>query len=460
MKKILVPALIFTFFTGIVQAQTDSAVVKSIFTNILTEGKVYDNLTYLCTKIGPRLSGSANAQKAVEWTKKVMEEQGFDRVFLQEVMVPHWLRGAKETAWFNAGSGKQSVVIAALGGSIATPKDGVEAEVVEVNSYDQLKVLGEAQIKGKFVFLNRPMNPANVDISESYGEVASMRNTGASEAAKYGAVGVIFRSITTLINEYPHTGAMGYTSENKIPAAAICTRDAELLSKQLKANPKLKFYYKMNCQTLPDVQSYNVVAEIKGSEFPDQYIVVGGHLDSWDLAQGAQDDGAGVMQSIEVLRTIKALGIKPKHTIRAVLFINEENGARGGLKYAELAKQNNEHHLVAIESDAGGFTPRGFDIDGPSAVLTKVLSWKALLDAYGLSQIKLSGHAGTDIGPLKPMATALIGFRPDPQRYFDFHHAANDVIGNVNERELKLGAASMTMLVYLMDKYGLKEVSQ
>jgi len=241
----------------------------------------------------------------------------------------------------------------------------------------------------------------------------------------------------------------------KIPAAAISTRDAERLSALLKTDPNLKFYMRMTPQTLPDVLSYNVIGEIKGTEKPDEIIVVGGHLDSWDVGEGAHDDGTGIVQSMEVLRLFKEMGIKPKRTIRAVLFMNEENGLRGGRKYAEEAKAKGEVHIAAIESDAGGFTPRGFGIDGNDDQYAKVLTWKPLLVPYGLHDLSRGG-GGADIGPLKGQGTvALIGFKPDSQRYFDYHHTEIDTFETVNRREMQLGAASMASLVYLISQYGL-----
>lgn len=453
MKKIFV-FLLFCAFPGFAQ-DNDSLQIRKIYDEILTNGECYKTLTYLCKNIGPRLSGSTGAAKAVQYTRKVMEDYGFQRVFLQDVMVPHWVRGAKEDAYIENGKVKTKVPVVALGGSVPTPATGVKAEVIEVKSFEELKALGEAKVKGKIVLFNRPMDPTKINTFEAYAGAVMQRGNGASEAAKYGAIGAIVRSMTTLHDDIPHTGSMRYAPGiPMIPTAAISTNGANLLSKLLKENPKLKFYFKQNCETLPDAPSHNVVGEIRGTEKPDEIIVVGGHLDSWDLAEGAQDDGAGCVQAIEVLRVMKALGIKPKRTIRAVMFMNEENGLRGGTKYADLAKQNNENHIAAIESDNGGFTPRGFGMVGTNAQIAKITVYQKLLAPYGLAEIG-RGSGGADIGPLGNLGTLLIGFKPDSQRYFDFHHAKNDVLEAVNERELKLGAASMAALVYLIDKYGL-----
>ncbi|NID08544.1 M20/M25/M40 family metallo-hydrolase [Fibrivirga algicola] len=433
----------------------DSVAIRRIYNEALSNGKSHEWLRYLTQQIGPRLSGSAGAQKAVDWTKQLMEQQGFDRVFLQEVMVPHWVRGAKEVAYIQIGKQKTNVPIAALGGSVATPAKGVEAQVIEVKSFPELRALGAEKVKGKIVFFNRPMDPTKTITFDAYGGAVDQRAGGATEAAKLGAVGAIIRSMGLAQDDYPHTGGTRYgTGVPLIPTAAISTNGANLLSKSLAENPTLTFYFKQNCESLPDAKSYNVVGEIKGSEKPDEIIVVGGHLDSWDLGQGAHDDGTGCMQSIEVLRIMKTLGIKPKRTIRAVMFMNEENGLRGGVKYADLAKQNNEKHIAAIESDEGGFTPRGFGIVGTPQQKEKVLQWKPLLAPYGLHDIG-PGGGGADIGPLVNIGTVLFGFKPDSQRYFDFHHTAADRFEMVNKRELELGGASMAALVYLLDTYGL-----
>ncbi|MFC5411153.1 M20/M25/M40 family metallo-hydrolase [Larkinella bovis] len=453
MKKLLLLFCLFT--TGAYAQSTDSVTIRKIYNEILTNSPSYEWLRQLTKQIGPRLSGSSGAQKAVDWSKQLMEKEGFDRVFLQEVMVPHWVRGAREVAYIQNGKQKITVPIAALGGSIATSPKGIEAPVIEVKNFQELRELGAEKVKGKIVFYNRPMDPTKLNTFEAYAGAVDQRGNGATEAAKLGAVGALVRSMTTAMDDNPHTGSMRYaTGVPLIPMAAISTNGAELLSKSLKETPGLTFYFKQNCETLPDAKSYNVVGEIRGSEKPDEIIVVGGHLDSWDLAEGAHDDGSGCVQSIEVLRAFKALGIKPKRTIRAVMFMNEENGLRGGIGYADYAKKNNEKHLAAVESDNGGFTPRGFGIVGTPEQRANIMAWKPLLAPYGLHEIG-AGSGGADIGPLAQQGVVLLGFKPDPQRYFDYHHTGIDRFETVNKRELELGAASMAALIYLLDKYGL-----
>ena len=451
-------ASIFTFLVSNFSfAQTpDSVIIKKISDEIFVSGHVYKNEEYLCKTIGARLSGSANAQKAVEWTQKLMKGYGFDTVYLQEIMVPHWVRGEKETAKVLSPNSKDgSVDICALGGSIGTPVGGLTAEVIEVKDFDELKELGKEKISGKIVFYNYPFDVKDILPFTMYGKAAKYRYGGASEAARYGAVGSVVRSMTNYVDDYPHTGAMAYNDTfPKIPACAISTQDAEWLSMMIKRDGKVKFFYKMNCETLPDVKSYNVVGEIRGSVHPEEIIAIGGHLDSWDLAEGASDDGTGVMQSIEVLRALHAIGVKPKRTIRAVMFMNEENGLRGGKEYARLAEEKKEKHILAMESDAGGFSPRGFTMTMPDETRAKILKWKDYLFPYGAYDLLREG-GGADIGPLKKQGVPLMELSPDNQRYFIIHHTARDTFEQVNKRELELGAIVMSIVVYMASEYGL-----
>jgi carboxypeptidase Q len=441
---------------GIVPAQSDdSATIRRISDEIMGNGNAYENLRYLCKKVGPRLSGSPQAQKAVEATYKMLKEAGADTVYLQPCMVPHWVRGEKEQGYIQMGNGtKYQLKLCALGNSEGTGKKGLTASVIEVRNFQELDQLGSEGIRGKIVFFNYPMNPTYIRSFMAYGESGSYRTRGPARAAKYGAVGVMIRSLASNLDDFPHTGTTIYNdSFPKIPAVAISTNDAEWLSNQLRKKMATTAYLRTTSTMLPDVPSFNVVGEIRGTEFPEEIITVGGHLDSWDLGEGAQDDGAGCIQSIEVLRAFKATGLKPKRTIRAVMFMNEENGLRGANKYLELAKEKKEKHIFALESDAGGFTPRGFGLDMPMEKRIKVQSWKNLFYPYGVYELTAGG--GSDIGPLKQVGAALAGLSPDSQRYFDLHHAATDTFEAVSKRELHLGAVNMAALIYLVDKYGL-----
>lgn len=456
MKKFILLFSIGCMAIAAIAQNNDTAFIRRIFDEALLRGQSYGMLGELCKTAPGRISGSANAQKAVDWGFKKMQALGFDTVYLQPCMVPHWVRGGKEEAKINSKAGKVKVNICALGGSVGTGKKGIEAQVIEVKSLDELKTIGKEKIQGKIVFFNRPMDATHIHTFHAYGGCVDQRVWGAKEAGKYGAVGVIVRSMSLRIDEYPHTGGMAYEdSAAKIPAAAISTLHAEELSKMLAKDPNLKFYFRQMCETLPEVQSYNVIGEIRGSEYPNEIVITGGHLDAWDNGDGAHDDGAGCVQSIEALRIFKAMGIRPKRTIRAVLFMNEENGLRGGLKYAAMADSLKENHITAIESDRGGFSPRGFYLDGNKEKIEKVKQWIPLLLPYGLHDIK-EGGSGADIGPLKKnnQNVLLAGFVPDSQRYFDFHHANTDRFENVHKRELELGAASIATFMYLITEHG------
>ena len=440
------------------QQQKDSLMLQSIYRTALLDGKAYDWLDYLTNQIGGRLSGSLNAERAVEWSKEELEKLNLDKVWLQPVLVPKWVRGPKEFALIETEPGVTfNVPITALGGSVATPSVGLKAEVVEVQNFEELAALGREKIDGKIVFFNRPMQADLISTFSAYGGCVNQRYDGAREASQYGAIGVIVRSMSLRMDDYPHTGAMSYGDQpisKRIPAAAISTNAAEKLSNLLKIAPKLKFLFRQQCKQYDDVLSYNVIGEITGSEYPDEIILVGGHLDSWDVGDGAHDDGAGCVQSMEVLRLFQQLDYKPKRTLRVVLFMNEENGLRGGRKYAEMAALKGETHIFALESDAGGFTPRGFNFDLPDHEFAQIRSWEPLFKPYLIHYFE-KGGSGADIGPLKTKTNVLAGLRPDSQRYFDHHHAATDTFDAVNKRELELGAATLTSLIYLYDTYGL-----
>ncbi len=442
--------------TSEINQKEDATTIKQIFDTALTSGKAHDWLRFLSLQIGGRLSGSVEAEQAVEYTQSELEALGLDRVYLQPVMVPKWVRGAPEFAYIETTPGVTTTVpITALGGSIATSSMGLKAGVVEVKSLDELEELGRTKIEGKIVFYNRPMELTLINTFAAYGGCVDQRYSGAEAAAKFGAVGVIVRSMNLRLDDFPHTGAMSYGDlplDQRIPAAAISTKGADLLSATLSLNKQTQFYFKQNSRNFPDVKSYNVIGEIKGSLYPDEIMVVGGHLDSWDLGDGSHDDGAGVVQSMDVLSLLKQVGYRPKRTIRVVLFMNEENGLRGGNEYARVALSEGEKHVFALESDSGGFTPRGFSFDTDKETFEQIKSWSTYFYPYLSDRFELGG-SGADIGPLKPQGLILAGLKPDSQRYFDHHHSDNDRFEHVNKRELELGAAAMTALIYLMDNY-------
>ncbi len=435
---------------------TYTSLANRIITTSLGSGRAYEFLFELTTKIGPRLSGSEQADHAVEWAEKKMEAVGFDSVHLEPVVVPHWVRGTVEEASIVNSSSLENVPlkVCALGGSIATPPEGITAEVVEVHSFDELKAMGK-KAKGKIIFFNRPMDRRKFTTGEAYGGAVDQRGYGAVEAAKVGGLAALVRSMTTRVDDVPHTGAMWYAdSIPKVPAAAISIVGANFLSELIAKEKHVTVHLKLTCQTLPDVESANVIGELTGSEKPEEVIVIGGHLDSWDKGQGAHDDGAGSVHAIEALRLLKELGLRPKRTIRAVLFMNEENGIRGAKAY--VAKERaREKHIVAIESDAGGFTPRGFGIQADSTTFEKIARWAYLFRPIEADRIQ-KGGGGTDISELGKKGVPLVGLRVDGHRYFDYHHSDNDTIDKVNERELELGAAAIAILSYILAEEGLQ----
>ena len=454
MKKFLSTFTLLLFVFGVNAQKEDSLFIRRIADEILMNGKAYDDLRVLTKQIGGRLSGSPQMVKAEQWGLNLFQSLNPDKAWLQECMVPHWMRGGKDEASASYGKQKKSLDVLALGNSLGSGKNGVSGNVIEVKSFEDLESKKD-QLKGKIVFYNYHFNQKFVRTFEAYGDAVKYRGAGPSEAAKYGAVAAMVRSMSESTDNNPHTGSLRYDSAYKmIPAVAIGLQDADWLSNQLKKE-NVSVQMKTYGHFLPDTIGHNVIAELKGSEFPNEYITIGGHLDSWDPAEGAHDDGTGVVQTIEVLRVLKTLGYQPKHTIRFVLFANEENGTRGGRKYSEEALTKGEKHIFALETDAGGFTPRGIGITGTEQQYQKVLSWQHLLCPYGACEIERGG-GGSDIGFLARANKAALGeYIPDSQRYFDLHHARNDVFEAVNKRDLELGAVNIAALIYLVDKYGL-----
>jgi len=435
------------------QSQEDK-MIRNIYDEALLRGHAYEDLRSLCKDIGPRLSGSSEAAMAIRWSEQKMISYGFDRVYLQPILVPHWERGNPETAWMTLSNGSiEKMTLCALGGSIAT-NGLLEGEVIMFTHLDSLKKARVEQVNGKIVFLNQPMNAAEIQTFKAYGACYPIRGNGAVEGAKLGAKAVLIRSLGLPSDDFPHTGSMRYEdSIKKIPAAALSTQDADRLAQVLQTGKALKFSMEMDCRNFPDEPSFNVIGEIKGSKKPNEIITIGGHLDSWDQGEGAHDDGAGVIHCLEALRILKTLNYTPEHTLRVVFFMNEENGNMGGKTYATWVKSLGEEHIAALESDRGGFTPRGFGCDGTEAIFKRFTQLESLFTPYDL-HVWEKGGGGVDIGPLKNEfnGITLFGFIPDSQRYFDYHHADSDVFESVNKRELELGAAAVSSFLYLIDK--------
>ena len=438
--------------------QTTAKIINTFYGDALEFKESYGLLYGLTKEVGQRLSGSLGAEKAVFWTKKAMENYNFDTVYLQPVMVPHWERvKTKEVAYFIDSSGqKTNLSILAAGGSVTTPPEGITAEVVEVFSLEDVDELGKEGVGGKIVFYNKGFNPRYINQGASYGATGFQRRSGAVKAAEYGAVASVFRSLSSIEDDVPHTGSMSYKNAvDSIPHGGLGVSSAQKLSKELSLNKNLKLYLNFGGKWFPDAASYNVVGELRGSEFPNEIITVGGHLDSWDVGEGAHDDGAGCVHAIGALRLFQKQNIKPKRTLRAVMFMNEENGLRGGVKYAEIAKDLKEKHIAAIESDASAYVPRGFGFSGSEEQLEKIQTWLVYFDKNTISYFS-KGGGGADIGPLhRSLGTPMFGLSVDGQKYFEMHHTEKDVFELVNARELELGTASLASLIYLIDTYGL-----
>lgn len=436
---------------------TETANIINTFYGDALEFKESYGLLYDISKnVGQRLSGSEGAKKAVLWSKKVMEEYGFDSVYVQEVMVPHWERGDLEECFYYMDGKKINLNVLGAGGTVSTPKEGYTAEVIEVSSLDDVERLGEKVISGKIVFYNKGFNPRYINQGSSYGATGFQRREGAIKASEYGAVASIFRSLSSIEDDVPHTGGMSYSVDfDSIPHGALGVSSSIKLSKALIHNPKMKITLKLSGKWFVDALSHNVIGEIRGSKSPEKIITVGGHLDSWDVGEGAHDDGAGCVHSIGALRLFQKQNIKPKNTIRAVMFMNEENGLRGGKEYAVIAKKLGEKHIAAIESDASGYVPRGFGFSGSDSQLEKIQGWLGYFDKNTISYFS-KGGGGADIGPLhRSIGTPMFGLSVDGQKYFEMHHTEKDVFELVNARELELGTASIASLIYLIDTYGL-----
>jgi|TARA_B100001057_G_scaffold463592_1_gene517707 hypothetical protein len=436
--------------------QETADVINTFYGDALGDRESYELLRSLSKDVGQRLSGSEGAKKAVLWSKEVMENYGFDSVFLQEVMVPHWERGDYEECYYYENGEKINLSILGAGGTVSTPVEGVTAEVVEVKSLDEVDMLGRDGVEGKIVFYNKAFNQRYINIGASYGETGFQRRLGAIKASEYGAVASVFRSLSSGNDDFPHTGGMSYKEGvDSIAHGGLGVVSSIKLSEKIKKDPNTKLTVRLSGKWFPDALSHNVIGEIKGSENPDKIILVGGHLDSWDVSEGAHDDGAGCVHSIGALRLFQKQGIKPKHTLRAVMFMNEENGLRGGTQYAENAIKYNENHIVAIESDASAYVPRGFGFSGSDAQLEKIQGWLKYFDQKVISYFS-KGGGGADIGPLhRSTGTPMFGLSIDGQKYFEIHHTEKDVFEAIHPREMELGTASMASLVYLIDKYGL-----
>lgn len=438
-------------------ASPEREIVDRFFREALAHGRAYDELRELTARFPGRLSGSANLAGAVTWAQQRLTALGLDRVYTQDVTVPHWERGAPESVeLLSADDTRTPLAALALGGTPATSADGVTAEVVEVHSLDEVEQLGPEKLAGKIVFYNRPMDPTLFHTNGAYALAGDQRNRGPSVAARAGAVAALVRSLTLAHDDVPHAGATKFApDQTPIPALALSTLAADTLSAALQQSPRLRVQVVTHARTLPDAPSHNVIGELRGTEFPNEIILVGGHLDAWDVAPGAHDDGAGIVAAMEVLRLFKILGLRPRHTLRCVFFTSEENSGNGGRTYALLTREAGEKHLFAVESDNGGFAPNGFNLGSTQGdAHERAARWRPLFERWGVWHFQ-KGSGGADIRPLLLQGVTVAGLVPDSQRYFDYHHTRLDTLEQVNPRELHLGAAAMAALLWLVDTQGL-----
>ena len=450
MKKftILLPLFLGGLFFA--QSKADSIEFKNISNEILTHGEAYYNLHQLAKDIGHRLSGSEAYEKATKWAFEKLKEAGADKVYYQDVMVPVWERG-KESLQIKTQNGNYKTLnMLSIGNTEGTSRKDLTGEIIFVKSLEDLDKMNEADVKGKIVFFNYPFNQTFISMGQAYGDAGKYRFSAASHVAAKGGKAMIIRSLSSGFDDVPHTGAQTYDKKYaQIPAVCIGVISADALEKTLKSQ---KVFAKLNSNATMKGEklSHSVIGEITGKN--DQSVIaVGGHLDSWDVGEGATDDGAGIVQSIEVLRTFKKLNIPNNHTIRVVCFANEENGARGGAKYAEEAKRKNEKHIFGLESDSGGFTPRGFGLVMSEEKRNQVKSWASLFLPYGVYDFT-GKYAGTDVEHLGNLGTPTGELVPDSARYFDIHHTNEDTFEKINRRELLQGASAMTQLIYMIDK--------
>lgn len=462
MRYVLAGLVVKVAMCGVASAQTSvetdtlhywKEVSRRLVMASLSKPGAFDIVSELSTKAPARLSGSESFKKALTITRAMMEERGFENIRFQPVIVPHWVRGNVEKAdLFDAnGTATASFSVCALGGTVGTPADGITGRVVEVRSFDELRSLGRAAW-GKIVFFNRPLDPLKLNTRHAYGGAANQRNLGAIEAAAVGAIAVVVRSLTLSLDDVPHTGMVLYAdSVDRIPAIAISTHGADLLSRLIRENTSSELRITLSCENKGMVRSANVIAEIRGRELPQEIVLLGAHLDSWDKGSGAHDDGAGCAQVIEALRLIKEIGWKPKRTIRVVLFDNEEMGVGGGLAYRDSVVQNREKHIAAIESDHGGFAPRGFTYEGNSPVSDRVLMLRSVFDEISAGRF-VKDHPGVDIMPLVQLGITGFGLDPENHRYFDYHHSDIDTIDKVHPREIELGAVAIGLLALVISE--------
>jgi len=432
------------------------AEIKKVQQAALESDYAYRQVAHLSNNIGPRLSGSPQAQAAVEYVAAELRKLGLE-VQLEKVSVPHWVRGEETAALTEypsmAPNTTQKIVLTALGGSVATPAQGLTAEVVVVNNFDELQALGRDRVAGKIVLFNAKFDQTLADngfAGPAYGQSVIYRGIGASAAARLGAVAALNRSAGGADYRLPHTGALRYADDApKIPAAAIAAEDADLLA-HLTSEGRVRMHLVLTPQTLPDAVSYNVIGDLKGSEHPEQIVIVSGHLDSWDLGRGAIDDGAGVAVAMQAAQLLKQLKLRPKRTLRVIAWMNEENGTRGAQAYASDHKSEIANHFAAIETDLGAGHPLGFYAQGKPEILSLLQPLSVILQSQGAGVTRLVEETGSDVAPLGEAGVPTFAPIQDARTYFNYHHTAADTLDKINPRELQENCAVVAALAYTL----------
>lgn len=441
MKHLTVLAALIASAAPVLAAQTLAdnyrPAAQRIIDLALADSSAWNTLAELTDQFGPRLSGSANLEQAIDWVLAEMRKEGFDAVRGEPVMVPHWVRGEESLELVSPRHAKLPLL--GLGMSVGTPPEGITADVIVVSDFTELEARS-SELAGKIVLYDAPFT--------SYGETVAYRTQGASRAAMHGAVAVLVRSVASESMASPHTGTMTYAdSAPRIPAAAITVEDAMMLHRMQERGTPIRVTLRMGAKTLPDARSRNVVAEIRGSERPDEVVVLGGHIDSWDVGQGAMDDGGGCVAAWEALRLIRELGLKPRRTIRVVFWTNEENGTRGGTGYLEAHRDAVDKHVLALESDNGAFRPRGFGFTGSDEALAIITQIGSLLAPIGADSVSRGG-GGADIGPLMEEGVPGMSPRVEGERYFWYHHSHADTMDKLDPGHMQQLAAAMAVMVY------------
>ena len=425
--------------TGPSVTSEQRAATTRIIEAALADDTGWQRLGWLSDRVGHRLSGSPQLEAAIKWAVDEMRRDGFDDVRAEKVMVPRWVRGSESAVLLEPVA--RELTMLGLGNSVGTPAKGVTADVVVVRDFTELDALGE-KVRGKIVCYNVPFT--------NYGETVAYRGSGASRAAKHGAVAVLVRSVGPVSLQTPHTGAMRYDDAMpKIPAAAITIEGAEMLARMQSRGERIRLRLKMGARMMGEVESANVVADLRGSEHPEQIVLLAAHLDSWDVGQGAQDDGGGCIQVWEALRIIKKLGLRPRRTIRVVLYTNQENGLKGGVGYHDAHKAELANHVFALETDGGTFRPEGFGVTASDAALATLEELAKLLEPVGATRIS-KGGGGADIGPIMREGVPGAGLDVEGSRYFHYHHTPADTLDKVDPKDLKLCTAAIAILAYLV----------